>query len=51
MEFHAPSILLGSFVPYAIVFAIRSLKLIPGVIRDVTATLWALVKNQSARVA
>lgn len=48
MQLDAVSVLLGSLVPYAIVFTIRALKLIPGVIRDVTAAMWSVVKVKTA---
>lgn len=39
-------VLLGSLTPFAVVFTIRAVKLIPGVIKDTLAALIRLVTNK-----
>lgn len=40
-------VLLGSLTPFAVVFTIRAVKLIPGVIKDTLSALVRLVTNKA----
>lgn len=44
-------VLLGSLTPFAVVFTIRAVKLIPGVIKDTLSALVRLVTNKSVVTA
>ncbi len=44
-------VMLGSLTPFTVVFTIRSVKLIPGVVRDTLAALVRLVQNKPTAVA
>lgn len=48
MNIDIQSLLLGAFIPYAIVFATRAVMLIPGVIKDVTGAIWSVVRPRTA---
>lgn len=39
-------VVLGSLTPFTVVFTIRAVKLIPGVVRDVLSALVRLVTNK-----
>lgn len=39
-------VLLGSLTPFALVFTIRAVKLIPGVVRDTLSAMLRLVTNK-----
>lgn len=50
MSIDVPSLILGASTPFLVVFTIRAIKLVPGVLVDTFLALWSLVKIKTPKI-